>query len=191
MSCIRCCREPRKVRAEDPPLDTAAWQLSVTLRSAVAAKAGCEQVQESKREEKAESSFSHFSVQKRSKETGIGWRDDVKSREGFTSAWFCVMGEMIACWYADGKMKQKAGGWVMIAQDELGGSLGLTALRTRTGRGSRHQRGTGFGHLVHSTEREGGYDADASGRVDVRLSLSAPHCPSFLGELGNKSLSGE
>ena len=51
MSRIRCCREPSKVHTKTPPLETAAWQLLVTLRSTAAAKAGCEQVQESNREE--------------------------------------------------------------------------------------------------------------------------------------------
>ena len=154
MSCIRCCREPSKVHARNPPLETAAWQLSVTLRSTAAAKAGCDQVQESKREEtgprRQRALFLIFLYKKRSKEIGISCRDDVKSREGFTSAWFCVMEEMIARWHADGKTIQKAAG---VGNDSTGCSGGLPwsdGLELTTGRGSRRQRGTGFGQLVHS-----------------------------------------
>lgn len=79
----------------------------------MAAKAGCEQIQESERQEtgpkKQESTFSSFAV-KKSREIGIGWREDVRSRQGFISVWFCVMGEMIACLCADGKVIQKSGG---------------------------------------------------------------------------------
>ena len=102
------------------------------------------------------------------------------------------MGEMIALWHADGKTIQKAAG---VGNDSTGCSGGLpwSDGLERTNR-ERLQAPAGDWLWAAGPQRLRGRvetSADASGRVDVRQSLSASHCPSFLGELGNKSLSGE